>query len=244
MKDERETLDDARFTELDPDLLSTPFQVQTNWHVLTGAACAGKTTLIDMLAERGYQTVPEAARPLIERELAKGRVLEEIYENGDALAPAVADVQQRVEHGLRAADVAFLDRGLPDCLFFYRNFGLDPNELLAECFRHRYASVFLLDRLDLQLDGARIPDDTYTVLLDEWLYRDYSALGYHVIRVPVLPPQERLEFILERLAEQSLVVHAQEEANQQCSLNARNAVCVTAPVREQLVGRLLQGYGA
>jgi predicted ATPase len=104
--------------------------------------------------------------------------------------------------------VAFLDRGLPDCLFFYRNFGLDPNDLLAECFYHRYASVFLLDRLDFQLDSARVEDDAYTVLLDKWLYRDYTALGYHVIRVPVLPPQERLEFILEKLAEQRLLVPA------------------------------------
>jgi predicted ATPase len=208
VKDDHEILPDSHFTELDPDLLSTPFRVQTNWHVLTGAACAGKTTLIDMLADRGYRTVPEAARPLIERELAKGRVLEEIYENGDVLAPAVADVQQRVEHGLRAADVAFLDRGLPDSLFFYRSFGLDPNDLLAECFHHRYASVFLLDRLEFQLDSHRPRGDAYTVLLDKWLYRDYSALGYRVIRVPVLPPQERLEFILEKLAEQSLPVQA------------------------------------
>ena len=205
MPDDCEILQDSRFTELDSDLLSATFKAQTNWHVLTGAACAGKTTLIDMLAERGYQTVPEAARPLIERELAKGRVLEEIFENGDALAPVVADMQWSVEHGLRAADTIFLDRGLPDSLFFYRNFGLDPNDLLPECFHHRYASVFLLDRLEFQLDGARIRDDAYTVLLDEWLYHDYSALGYRVIRVPILPPQERLEFILEGLPEQRLI---------------------------------------
>jgi len=208
VKSDRETLDDFRFPELDPDLLATPFKVQTNWHVITGAACSGKTTTIHLLAERGYQTVPEAARPLIEREVAKGRTLEDIFANGAALAPAVAEVQRGVEHGLRAADVAFLDRGLPDCLFFYRNFGLDPNDLLAECFHHRYATVFLLDRLDFQLDGARVQDDAYTLLLDKWLYRDYSALGYHVIRVPVLPPQERLEFILEKLVEQRLFVPA------------------------------------
>ena len=208
MKDDRETLDDSRFTELDPNLLSTPFQVQTNWHVITGAACAGKTTTIDLLADHGYQTVPEVARQLIERELAKGRTIEEWFANGAAMTPAVADVQRRVEHGLRAADIAFLDRGLPDCLFFYRNFGLDPNDLLAECFHHRYASVFLLDRLEFQLDSHRPRGDAYTVLLDKWLYRDYTALGYHVIRVPVLPPQERLEFILEKLAEQRLLVPA------------------------------------
>jgi predicted ATPase len=205
---DRDTFGDAQFAVLDPDLLSTPFRVQTNWHVLTGAACAGKTTTIDLLADRGYQTVPEVARQLIERELAKGRTLGEWFANGATMTPAVAEVQRRVERGLRAADVAFLDRGLPDCLFFYRNFGLDPNDLLADCFRHRYAFVFLLDRLDFELDGARIKDDVYTVLLDKWLYRDYSALGYRVIRVPVLPPQERVEFVLEKLAEQRLLVPA------------------------------------
>ena len=79
MKHDRETLDDSRFFELDPDLLSMPFKVQTNWCVLTGAACSGKTTTVDLLADRGYQTVPEAARPMIEREIAKGQTLEEVF---------------------------------------------------------------------------------------------------------------------------------------------------------------------
>jgi ABC-type molybdenum transport system ATPase subunit/photorepair protein PhrA len=48
-------------TELDPVLLSSPFKVQTNWHVITGALCSGKTTLIDQLTEMGFQTVPENA---------------------------------------------------------------------------------------------------------------------------------------------------------------------------------------
>ena len=46
-------------TELDPDILSTPFGVQTNWHVITGAPCSGKTTLIDQLADCLFN----AARP-------------------------------------------------------------------------------------------------------------------------------------------------------------------------------------
>jgi hypothetical protein len=46
MISDRELFGDPGFAELDSDLLSTPFQVQTNWHVLTGAACAGKTTTL------------------------------------------------------------------------------------------------------------------------------------------------------------------------------------------------------
>jgi predicted ATPase len=109
--------------------------------------------------------------------VAKGRTLDEIF-GSQADQRAMTDMQMRIEHGLRATDIVFLDRALPDCLFFYRIFGLNPNEILAECFHHRYASVFILDLLPFQLDGARIEDDTYTVLLDEWLVRDYSALGY------------------------------------------------------------------
>jgi predicted ATPase len=199
------SLHDVRATELDPDLLATPFGVQTNWHVITGGACCGKTTLIGLLADRGFQTVPEAARQLMEKEKARGRTIEEIFEDGAAFERVLKDFQQEIEHRLCATDVVFLDRALPDCLAFFRFFGLDPNEILAECLHHRYASVFVLDLLPLQLDGARIEDDTFTVVLDELLVRDYDALGYHVVRVPVLSLQERLEFVLERLSEQGLL---------------------------------------
>jgi predicted ATPase len=178
--------------------------VKTNWHVITGAICSGKTTLIDMLADKGFRTVPEVSRQYIEREVAKGRALDELF-GSEADERAITDMQLRTEHGLRADDVCFLDRALPDFLWFWRLFGMDPNELLAECFHHRYASVFLLERLPLQLDGARIEDEAYTVLFEEWLVRDYSALGYQVVRVPVLPPEERLEFVLGKLSEQGLL---------------------------------------
>ncbi len=193
---------DFRTTELDPDLLATPFGVQTNWHVITGAPCSGKTTLIDQLAGKGFQTVPETARQCFEREVARGRTLDEIREIGVALQRGINDMQLGIERGLRAIDVAFLDRALPDSLAFNRVFGLNPNEVLLECFRHRYASVFILDRLPVRRKMALGPeDDAAASFLDEWLARDYSALGYSVVRVPVLSPQERLVFVLERLSE-------------------------------------------
>jgi len=208
MKDDRRTLHDSqqdpRAIALDPEILSTPFGVQANWHVITGAICCGKTTLINLLVDKGYQILPETSRGYIEGEVAKGRTLDEIF-SSRADERALTDLQQRAEHGLRPTDLVFLDRALPDYLWFWRLLGMDPNELLAECFHHRYASVFILDQLPLELDGARIEDESYTVLLDEALVRDYSALGYDVERVPVLPPEERLAFVLERLSEGGLI---------------------------------------
>ena len=188
-------------TELNPDILSASFKVQTNWHVITGAACSGKTTLIKMLTNQGFQTLQESGRLYINQELAKGRKLDDVFTDG-ATEYCIFDMQMKFEHKLRANDTVFLDRGLPDSLTFHRLAGLDPNELLLECCYHRYASVFRLDQLPLQLDGARVADNLYTEILDEWLERDYCTLGYRVERVPVIPPQKRLAYILDRLPKQ------------------------------------------
>jgi predicted ATPase len=163
---------DCIFTELDPDILSTPFRVQTNWHVITGAVSSGKSSLIDKLAEIGFQTIPETGRLYLEREIAKGQSLDEIRANFAALQIAVKDMQLKIEQGLRADDVIFLDG---------------------------YASIFILDPLPFQKDGARDDDADKVGYLDEWITRDYIALGYRVVRVPVLSLNERLAFVREWL---------------------------------------------
>jgi predicted ATPase len=195
---------DSSATQQDRDGLASRYRVQTNWHVITGAICCGKTTLIDLLADQGFQTVPEIGRQYVEGEMAKGRTLEELFGSKDD-ERAITELQRRAENGLRSTDVVFLDRALPGYLHFWRLFGMDADELLPMCFEHRYASVFILDQLPLELDSARIDDKAYTDLLDEALVRDYSGLGYDVVRVPVMSPQERLEFVLARLARQGLI---------------------------------------
>jgi hypothetical protein len=85
-----------RTTKLDPALLSTPFGVQTNWHVITGAPCSGKTTLIDLLTDKGFLTVPEMARQYFEKELARGRTLDEILENEAALQRCIDEMQMEL----------------------------------------------------------------------------------------------------------------------------------------------------
>ena len=191
--------------ELDPDLLSTPFRVQTNWHVITGASCSGKSTLIDQLADQGFRTFPEVGRQHIEKELANGRTLDEIREDRSKCTCQVYDMWVKLESGLGAAEVIFLDRGLPDSLSFYRFAGINPNEILPDCFHHRYASVFMLNRFPYQRDGVRAGDDATAAYFESWMSRDYSALGYSVVWVPVLSPEERLAFILERLSEGGLL---------------------------------------
>jgi predicted ATPase len=194
---------DYRYIDLDPDLLLTPFKVDTNWHVITGAPSCGKTTLIDLLAAGGYCTLPEIAHQYITDNLAHGLTLEEIFAERVTLQRVLIDLQTKAEEELSPDQVVFLDRALPDSLTFNRFTGLDPNQLLKNCFCYRYASVFLLDPLPYHSNGVRDFDASNVAFLDEWLDRDYCALGYDVIRVPVLPPQDRVDYILNRLPDRT-----------------------------------------
>ncbi len=188
----------SRTRQLDKGLLATPFRQKTNWHVITGAPSCGKTTLIDLLTDAGLRTMAESARRFIEKEMAAGRTIDEIHHHGAALQRQVLDIKLTDEAALRPTDVVFLDGAVPGSISWFRLFGLDPNEALRHCFRYRYASVFLLERLRLEHDGLRFDDD-FTGFLDEWIERDYQALGYSVVRVPVMTPRDRLAYVLERV---------------------------------------------
>jgi predicted ATPase len=186
-------------TALNPDLLAKPYKVQTNWYVIMGAPSCGKTTLINLLSEKGYRTVPETARQLIEDQIDQGNTVEEILADPQNLQRAIEAKQLQIEQNMDAERVFFLDSAVPGSLAWFRVFGIDPNEILLDCFQHRYASVFILERLPYYLDGLRIQDDVLPSFIDEWHSRDFHSLGYQVVRVPVLPPEERLDFALENI---------------------------------------------
>lgn len=196
------SLQQYRDTELNPQLLSSSINIKTKWHVITGAPCSGKTTLVDLFAGMGFKTVPEAGRTYVESQLAKGLALEDIRQDQAEFTGQIYSLMLSNERELEPGEVCFLDRALPDAPAFYRYAGMDPNSVLPDFFQFCYASVFVLDRLPYELDGVRNSDDPAAEYLDIWIERDYTSIGYAVIRVPVLPPQERLEFILERLPEQ------------------------------------------
>ncbi len=187
---------------LNTTILKTPFEIQTNWHIITGAPSSGKTTVINQLASAGFQIAPEAARLYMEAQLAQGRTVEDLRSDLPGLQVAIKNAHAEVERQLPPEACIFLDRGVPDCLAWHRAFGLDPNSFLRECFRHHYASVFLLEPLSLNLNGLRFREPTLQTFLHEWHIRDYTALGYRIIRVPPLPPEERLAFILEAFSSQ------------------------------------------
>lgn len=189
-----------RVDDLDRARIGAASPTSTRWYVLTGAAACGKTTLLRQLESEGFAAMRETARWYFDRELAAGRSLADLRSDDAALQCAIAALQRRAEEGADPGREMFLDRALPDSLAFYRIVGLDPNGLLPDCLDRRYAGVFILDSLHAHRSATLGPEDERSsVFLDEWLERDYRTLGYDVVRVPAIPPAERLAFVLDHL---------------------------------------------
>jgi predicted ATPase len=171
---------------------------RTCWCVITGAPCSGKTSVITELSLRGLRVVPEAARAYIDAELKKGRPLSEIKADPRRFESRIFRAKLRVEAGLPAGAILFLDRAQPDSIAYYALEGLDPSEPRRESRRIRYRRVFLFEHLEFTKDSVRSENAQTAHRIEGLIEAAYSGLGYDIIRVPVMPVPERVEFVLSR----------------------------------------------
>ncbi len=173
---------------------------QTNWHVITGAPCSGKTTLVNLLHDHGYKTTIEHARHYLDTQKADGKSIEEIRNRQKEFQLGILNMQIQQEAELIPEDLVFLDRAIPDALAYYRFLNLEVDEkLLKALSKTSYKKIFLLDYLPLVQDYARKEDEAAQKKIHQLLTEVYESFAFPVIHVPVLKPKERLDFILKNL---------------------------------------------
>ena len=171
----------------------------TNWHVITGAPCSGKTAVIRQLEQRGYAVVHEVARAYIDAELAQGKTLEQIKADEWAFERHILEAKIKLEAGLARDDLIFLDRAVPDSIAYYTLCGLDPAEPRQKSRAVRYRKIFLFERLSFLTDPVRSEDERTADHLGFLIEESYQSLGYTLIHVPLASVTERTEFVLARL---------------------------------------------
>ncbi|MFO7553810.1 MAG: ATP-binding protein [Desulfobacterales bacterium] len=169
---------------------------QTNWHVITGAPCSGKTTVIREFEKRGYLVVHEAARTYIDEKLQKGETIDRI--KGDILSfeSHILYKKIEIERSLPKEETIFLDRAVPDSIGYYIHEGLDPADPIQKSTLWRYKKIFFFDRIPFEHDPVRSEDDETASRLDGLLKESYRMLGYEIIVVPLETVNARVNFIL------------------------------------------------
>ena len=173
---------------------------QTNWYVITGGPSSGKTTTVNLLKERGYITTFEHARHYLDTQRLKGKSIEDVRKQQKEFQLGILDMQIEQENQISPDVLVFLDRAIPDALAYYRFLGLSVDEKLTEALRTvSYKKVFILDSLPLVKDYARTEDEAAQKKIHALLVEVYESLGCPIVHVPVLPPEERVDFILKNL---------------------------------------------
>ncbi len=173
---------------------------QTNWYVLTGGPGSGKTTTINLISARGYKTTIEHARHFIDTQRQTGRTVDEIRKNQLEFQKGVLIMQVEQESALNPNEIVFLDRALPDALAYYYFLDLPVDEKLSEALKlYRYKKIFVLDCLPFVQDYARKEDEKAQKEIHSLLIKVYTDLELPIVHVPVMHPEQRVDFILSHL---------------------------------------------
>lgn len=166
-------------------------------NVITAGPSAGKSSTIRELSARGYRTLPEAARILFDQRISEGDDPEAVRQE-DNFHEQVESIDERIESHIPDTEVVFLDRSLADNLAYRRMFGnKDPDALdkITQACVGRYENVFLLERIEFKDDEVRSEDEEEARETHEAIRKAYKDLGYYPIDVPLMPVDERADFI-------------------------------------------------
>lgn len=175
--------------------------VETKWHIITGGPCSGKTSVLNYLSALGYQTRPEAAR--LFDDVAKSHGIEDPKQE-TAFSGHVQRYDLLIEDLFPHDTEAFADRSFADNIAYAQHI---PDQAVTEemweiASRRRYSSVHHLDLLPVyETDDTRDESRADAEEIDDLLWETYEQLGYGEdhYRVPVMPIDERVQYILDRV---------------------------------------------
>jgi predicted ATPase len=181
-------------------LLQDVVKQQTQWCIITGAPCSGKTTVLRALGNLGFRTNPDLSRQYFAEMAVKGFDTESLRASGEQLHQELFRRMLLNAMQLPPGELIFHDYGLPDNIAFRIEDGLDDDpDLNLCCDLIQYWKVFLLAPAPFQQDEHRVEEDSYQLRIVTTFRTVYRSLGYIPIEIPLLSTPERCTMILDAL---------------------------------------------
>ena len=174
-----------------------------NLFVVSGGPGAGKTTVLQELASRGYPVAPEIARQIIQEQMQSGgTALPWRDREGYALLMLERSVGSYLAH-TPASRPTFSDRGIPDTLCYARLTGVSNQVSISyACRRYRYAPLVFLAppwKEIYETDSERKQDFGEAERTFDQMVQVYRDCGYAISELPKAEPRARAGFILEQI---------------------------------------------
>jgi len=173
----------------------------TRKYILTGGPGIEKNELLDELYKKGVYVIREVASYIIGRELKKEKGILP-WTDREGFQKKVLETQIAWEREIPSdINVAFVDRGIPDGLAYYRIDGIQPPKELTEAVRNTcYAGVFILDPLKTYHNSEiRRENPEEALRIHQTLKEVYEELGYEPVRILEASLIHRAELILNRI---------------------------------------------
>lgn len=170
-----------------------------NFFVLAGSSGTGKSTVLNQLRERGFMCFDEAARAVLEEQLAI---------NGPALPSnnPMLFVQtmkklniKNINEAKAQETLVFFDRGLPDLIHYAVRFEISPIEFELASTQYRYNKNVFIFRPWREIfvnDNVRKMTFEKSIEFHDLLVESYKRQNYNLIEVPFGTVNDRVEFIV------------------------------------------------
>lgn len=173
---------------------------QNNWYAISGVASSGKTTIINLLEQKGYKVLHESATEFVLNQIKKGFSIEDLRKNESVFQETIFQLKIFYESLLDPNETVFIDRGLPDSIAFWKLYNLPMKSDIENAIKNSsYKKVFLFERLPLVKEEFRPEPEEEISIMDKYNKEAYENLGHNIVNVPVMSVENRLKFVLENI---------------------------------------------
>lgn len=174
---------------------------KNNFIAITGGPGGGKTTLLQLLKEKGFDFVPETAREIIKQRLNRG--LSPRPEPAD-FAKQIFDIDvENYERNIHESKIIFFDRTFIDSAYMIKESGQTYFEKIKPQLKNsRFNNkVFITPPWKEIYTTDTERDQTFeeAVIVYEKLFYWYKLNGYELVILPKTTVEERIQCMLDEL---------------------------------------------